>query len=124
MSLYNTMFGVNPYTPLLLGILGTDYRSVPRFRDAFVQNGEIVIYTRTGGGNRETYDAPDCQAPSNADLRKLPGFLRDYDDDFDSTFAYFHYAVPENHKKTVTEIAEACEDRPSPSEMWKQLRGL
>ncbi len=122
MSLYNMLFGANPYTPLLLGILGISHKSVPRFRDTFLKDGEIVIYTRTGGGNRETYDAADCESPSNADLRKLPGFLRDYDDDFDSTFAYFHYAVPEQHHALIAEIAEAMKDRPTPPKMWDTMK--
>lgn len=119
MSLYNNLFGVNPYAILLLGILGTNYRLVPRFRDVYVKDGEIVLYTRTGGGNRDYYDF--CEGPSNADLRQLSGYLRDEDDPHDPTFAHFYYAVPERHRSVVTEIAEATVDRPVPTEMWLKL---
>ena len=53
MSLYNAIFGVNPYTGGLLAILGIEASAVPRFRDCYVDGeGRIVIYARTGGANR------------------------------------------------------------------------
>lgn len=122
MSLYNSLFGVNPFTPILLGVLNTRVEQIPRFRDVFVENDEIIIYTRTGGGNRDEYDRPDCPGPSNADLRNIPGYLRDEDDSFDSTFAYFHYAVPKNVRLMLAQIAKATKDRPTPSDAWKRLK--
>jgi hypothetical protein len=55
MSLYNMVFGQNPIADLLLGILGLTREDVGRFRDAFVSEGQIAIYTRNGGGNRECW---------------------------------------------------------------------
>jgi len=118
MSLYNALFGVNPFANALLSILDTDISQVPRFRDVYVENDQIIIYTRTGGGNRDHYE--NCtDGPSNADLRKIPGYLWDADDDFDNTFAYFYYAIPESAQKGVARIVELTGDRPKPNEAWK-----
>ena len=73
MSLYNKLFGVNPYATSLLLILGGP--EVPRFGDCYLNEAsEIVIFTRTGGNNREAYKA------ENAALTQVPGYLRDEDD--------------------------------------------
>jgi hypothetical protein len=95
MSLYNQLFGYNPYAPVLLAALGvspSDAHKIPRFRDIYLDtDGSIIILTRTGGvRNREQY------AAENTRIRDyLPGYLRDEDDSFDSTFARFYYARPE-----------------------------
>ena len=108
MSLYNMLFGENPFAELLLHVLGTTRDRVPRYRDCFLtEEGNIVIHTRTGGGNRDLYDsaenykaeypeasADELQGPFNEHLRALPGFQGDADDDFDSTYANFTYEVP------------------------------
>ena len=96
-GLYNMVFGVNPMAAPLLMSLNINHTDVPRFRDCFLsEDGKsIIVYTRTGGGNREEY------AEANEALRQIPGFLRDEDDSFDPTYALFHYAVP-------ADIADAC----------------
>lgn len=108
MSLYNAIMGTNPLAGILLGMLGADPNNIPRFRDTWFdpETGNIVIYTRTGGGNRGYYDSLDrhiaecdygeCkhEGPFNEDIRILPGFKFDCDDDFDSTYATFHFDVP------------------------------
>jgi hypothetical protein len=116
MSLYNALFGVNQLAPFILLALGTTSDKVPRFRDAYInEDGEMIIYTRTGGGNRDYYDSPetyaatrdtsdadnDYKGPFNEDLRALPGFLGDVDDDFDSTYASFRYSIPPSFKKVL-----------------------
>ena len=53
MSLYNMLFGVNPLASACLFALGLRPQEVGRFRDAFIENGEIVVLTRNGGGNRD-----------------------------------------------------------------------
>lgn len=112
MSLYNMLFGVNPLSGIVLESLGLTPNDVPRFRDAYYDAdlNRLVIYTRTGGGNRDYYDSeqsrraeygsyddvdPDTYAgPYNDDLRDIVGFMFDEDDDFDCTYAYFYFAVP------------------------------
>ncbi len=133
MSLYNTLFGVNPATPLLIGALELDknvpenweeryekitdtwgepnwdcedgialmndckknrYYPTGRFRDIFFQNEEgsepkIVLYTRNGGGNRDWYSYVFEL------LSEHPLYIQNYDDDFDSTYAYIEFKSPQ-----------------------------
>lgn len=102
MSLYNMMFGNNPLAGVTLSALNLSVDNIPRFRDAYFDAAEdrLVIYTRTGGGNREYYDSPGSynesyEGPFNSDLVAHPNYLSDEDDDFDSTYAYFYFSIPE-----------------------------
>lgn len=100
MSLYNALFGKNPFAPSLLMTLGIDETEVPRFRDCYLNaEREIVIYTRTGGSNRAAYKV------ENAAMTRLAGYLRDYDDTFDKTFAYFIYQPSAEFADAIAEIA-------------------
>ena len=110
-GLYNMMFGVNKAAPVLLAMLGIDANQVPRFQDCFLLNGKIVIHTRTGGGNREGYE------DGNMFLTTLPGYEGDSDDDFDSTYANFYYAVPERFKPLMDKIPEG----ENPAKRWQNL---
>lgn len=104
MSLYNMMFGTNPLAGVALEALQLSPDDIPRFRDAYfdAEENHLVIYTRTGGGNREYYGGPDgydnadYEGPFNEDLEAHPNYLRDEDDDFDSTYAYFYFSIPES----------------------------
>lgn len=93
MSLYNMLFGMNKAAPLLLQMAGLKYEEIARFRDCMVEDGLIVVYTRTGGGNRECFaddgDCSQCYHTFNERLASKPNYVKDYDDDFDSTYAYF-----------------------------------
>jgi hypothetical protein len=122
MSMYNALFGTNPYAKALLIILGNP--DVPRFRDCYLnEEGEIVIYTRTGGGNREYYDEPNAdneEGPWNSTLWNIPGYLRDEDDDFDSTYAYFYFTPPKEFGDILEEIKKKQGSR-NPSEAFDTL---
>jgi hypothetical protein len=104
MSLYNMMFGNNPLAGVTLGALNLSPNDIPRFRDAYYEADEnrLVIYTRTGGGNREYYGEPDgydnadYEGPFNSDLEAHPEYISDEDDDFDATYAYFYFNIPES----------------------------
>lgn len=120
MSLYNAIYGVNQATFFILPMLGKHPDEYPRFRDCFIgglENSDendlfgiplkktsdekvISIYTRVGGGNRDSYKNEIEQ------LQKLPNYLRDYDDDFDSTFATFVFSIPEKWKADFDKITE------------------
>jgi hypothetical protein len=104
-GLYNIVFGYDPAAPVVLVLLGvepTKTKDIPRFRDAWVDAREesprLVIYTRTGGANRQEYEV------GIAELRQLPGYLGDEDDPFDTTYASFYYAVPDKYKALVADI--------------------
>lgn len=127
MSLYNMLFGVNAAAPVLLAMLGIDPDDVPRFRDCYLdEEKNIVIYTRTGGGNRpyyenaESYKAKSGEEPDgrcwNDDLRKLPGFIDDCDDDFDCTYAYFKFKVPEKFAHLIEKLPEGVD----PAKRWQE----
>ncbi len=95
MSLYNLLNGVNPVAFFVLPMLGHHPGDFPRFRDCFIGDEEhpeyenhIIVFTRTGGGNRESYEA------QNDWIRSLPGFVTDYDDSFDCTFACWVFDPP------------------------------
>lgn len=88
MSLYNMLFGKNPQTNDILNIIGLNEGVIERFRDCWVdeEKDEICVLTRTGGGNREYYQ--------NEELISSPYYKYDEDDDFDSTYALYHFIIP------------------------------
>lgn len=105
MSLYNMMFGVNSATFFVLPMLGYHPDFYPRFRDCFTSdecypeyNDHIHIYTRTGGGNRDSYEA------ENDAMRDIEGYVTDFDDNFDSTYASWVFKVPERWKADYDKI--------------------
>ena len=97
MSFYNMLFGQNILSKYLLKILDIDQDNSKwesgRFRDIYLDSkGEkIILLTRNGGGNRESY-FPD-------EIRNHPDYLCDYDDDFDCTYAYIEFSIPQGHEK-------------------------
>lgn len=73
--MYNMIFGMNKAAPLLLAALGLTPQDVGRFRDAFVTEGRIAVYTRNGGGNRhcwhEEYDSGDERCTHHTEQREV-----------------------------------------------------
>lgn len=113
-GLYTMVFGVNKLAGPLLDVLEIDYRAVPRFRDCFLhKDGTIVIYTRTGGGNREEYKS------QNDAMKFHKHYLRDEDDSFDKTYALFHFAIPEEIKANCLDLI-ARGWAVDPPERWRQ----
>ncbi len=120
MSLYNAINGMNPATFFILPMLGKYYSEYPRFRDCFIgelENSDendqfgipqkktseekvISVYTRVGGGNRDDYE------DEIEELKNMPNYLRDYDDDFDNTFATFVFSVPEAYTEDFIKIKD------------------
>ena len=89
MSLYHLMNGVNPATFLILPMLGKHPEEYPRFRDCFVtEDKHILILTRVGGGNRNTGFGEEV-------MEQDPLFVKTYDADWDSTYGYYEFRVPE-----------------------------
>lgn len=92
-GLYNMLAGWNPayvwLAPMLTDENPQDF--FPRFRDCWLSDSgdAIEIFTRVGGGNREYYEY-EIEA-----LRDMPTYQRDYDDDFDCTYATFEFGVPD-----------------------------
>ena len=90
MSLYNLINGVNPATFFFLPMLGKHPDEYPRFRDCFIGEdyNSIVVYTRVGGNNR------NCGF-GEEELYKHPNFVKTYDDDYDSTYGYYVFSIPD-----------------------------
>lgn len=104
-----------------------------RFRDIWVDGDglKITLFTRNGGSNRECYaggafqgdcpkDLPDTREDFNDpmkhnvqcmvriiyQLRSHPNYIRDWDDDFDRTYAYFEFSIPKEWTEVVKELAK------------------
>jgi hypothetical protein len=110
------VFGFNAAVLWCLPMLGKHPDEYPRFRDCFLgdeaypeYNGHIHVYTRTGGGNREGYEA------ENQAMRDMTGFVTDFDDDFDSTFASWVFEVPEKWKADFALIVTNRQKEISPA---------
>ena len=92
MSLYNMVNGFNPACVFIMPMLGRKQAEWPRFRDCWVtEEGNIAIYTRVGGGNR------NC-GYGEEQLYEDPNFLDTYDDEYDTTYATYEFKVPEKWK--------------------------
>ena len=99
MSLYNAMFGFNPACVIVMPMLGRKQEDYPRFRDCYIEDGKIAIYTRVGGNNRECGFGEE-------ELYKDPNFVKTYDDDFDNTYATYLFDVPEKWKPDFDKILD------------------
>lgn len=99
------LHGVNPAKNILLSILNIDTPeseySSGRFRDIYVNEDgtKIILFTRNGGGNREEYQ------PIIDKLAEHPNYLTDYDDDYDCTYAYIEFSVPEKAQELCKGMA-------------------
>ena len=123
MNLYNMLFGINSAADVLLHIIGIDKTSIPRFRDCFIKDGHIVIYTRTGGGNRDFYEKAHDENPDgpwNSNMYENEYFFRTADADYDRTYAYFYFTFPDEYKDELEAIDHRFENY-TPSEKWATL---
>lgn len=98
MSLYNMLMGFNPACVAILPMLGRKENEYPRFRDCFVtEEGNIAIYTRVGGGNR------NC-GYNEEKLYEDENFIKTYDDEYDTTYGTYEFKVPEKWKTDFDKI--------------------
>ena len=129
MSLYNAIHGENPAGEILVTILqetATGPFRVGRYRDAWVEaEGDIPmirVHTRNGGGNRECWGedcddmndvhSEDCLCWAIASLQAHPWYVRDEDDDFDSSYADFYFQPKGEMGKDVLEALVAVAQAP------------
>lgn len=103
--MYNLINGVSKACLYFLPMLGKHPDEYPRFRDCFLKDaqrpeydGKIHVYTRVGGGNRGDY-IDEIKA-----LQDTPGYVADYDDEHDNTYAMFVFEIPEKWKKDFCRI--------------------
>ena len=100
-GLYNMVHGYNIACLWIMPMLGKHEEEYPRFRDCYLEekDGEhlIVIYTRVGGGNRNS-------GYGEEELYKNPLFVETVDDEFDNTYAEYKFRVPEEWKEDFNKI--------------------
>lgn len=133
MSLYNMAVGYDRAATVVLTAVGMVsgmekedfFNSIPRFRDAYidVDNGDhdpvMVILTRTGGNNRSEYES------ENENMKRIPGYIDDRDDDFDGTFAHFRYRPHDDIKDVIIHAVSRFRAEgytfPKPMDRFKQV---
>ena len=124
MSFYNMIFGVNEMAPLLLKMLGIEKSEIPRFRDAFLAEGKIAVYCRSGGGNREHWDLEqdrgegcDCTGCTiTYSVPALEYYSFDRDDEFDNTYATIFFDYPEEWREMLVKLNK--NDKWEPDKRW------
>ena len=86
--MYEMTCTINPDARMVLDLIGIDPEFLleeARLRDVYLSKDRtrVVIFTRIGGGNRSYH------APAITKLRNFKGYITDYDDDLDNTYASF-----------------------------------
>lgn len=101
MSLYSQLFDEDENADKLLDILKAERDWFGRFRDIHVNaNGEyIYVLTRCGGPNRDMY------AKEWHDIQSHPQYLKDYDDEYDNTYACIEFKTPEDSLEFTKSIS-------------------
>jgi hypothetical protein len=113
MSLYNMVFGENSNQKgFLFTLLDKNPGDFGRYRDIFVTDEHIVVYTRCGGGNRENYEEVFDE------MSEHPLYSHDEDVDFDNTYASIYFKHPAEYSALLKEMAVGTI---TPSEKWKMM---
>lgn len=114
MSMYNMLFGVDKDYQLVLKLLNLTEGDFGRFRTAYITETHLVVHTRCGGGNRESYEEVFDE------ISKHPLYEYDQDDDFDCTYCDFYFKHPEELKESLQQYAK---ENPAvtPAEKWQKL---
>lgn len=110
MSLYNMLFGENELADAILATLGLTKSNFGRYRDCFITENKIAVYTRNGGGNREDYQHIFDT------LSTHPNYLYDKDDEFDYTYATIYFSFPEEFKEELMKLDSG--EKFDPSQRW------
>jgi len=133
--MYNILHGVNPVSKILLMSLDIKHHELNpegkwhpgRFRDIHLSSdgSKILLFTRNGGGNRECWDREICDKVKigeepcwvftkdmcpprmNEILKTHPFYIKDYDDEFDCTYAYFEFKTPGKLDSALDKILKA-----------------
>lgn len=100
MGMYNMILGHSYFAGAILAVLGMEPKSFGRFRDAYMQDGLMVVFTRCGGGNRDDYENVFEMA------RQHPLFVDAVDDDYDSTYCSFRFRLPKQGQDELRPAGE------------------
>jgi hypothetical protein len=128
MSMYNMVFGTQPTALAVISMICSASPSkpsmasdlFPRLRDGWVEkDGNQILFrvmTRLGGGNRPDY------AKAIATIQAHPWYVRDEDQEFDSTYAdfYFRPDLSDLNPDVARAIREAAVEHVDMTERWNQ----
>jgi len=118
--------GNNPLFGLYARIIETAEKlpPIPRFRDMYTREHggtvQIVLYTRTGGGNRPEYHG------ENEAITRHALYVENFDDDFDTTFAHWVFTCPpafENRMLAMHKIFSKHPKGMTPRQKFKLAMG-
>lgn len=105
MGLYNIIHGSNKYSEIILQVLNLELDEVARFRDAWIEDDKIIIYNRCGAGNKNDRKLNKTGCPEYWNqIRDHSLYIKDYEDDFDSTYTYTEFKIPEEYKNVIEKI--------------------
>lgn len=127
MSFYNMIFGNNPLYKVILATLDLTENDVGRFRDVFITEGKIAVYTRNGGNNRQHFEfsypeeeeGEDCPCPGcfmTYRAHRHSNYLYDRDDEFDNTYATIYYSFPDEYAEDLKQLD--TDETFDPSQRW------
>ena len=101
---YNALFKENPKADVILNSLGVDRNFFIRYRDVWIRDGQVAVYTRMG--RQQEHDSESkmpkgifctcrgCRFTSN--VKNHPLFKSIQNDKKDSTYATVYFDVPES----------------------------
>jgi hypothetical protein len=115
-GLYNMVNGVNACSVVICRLLDINFDKIDRFRDSGVDvdNKVAWIYARTGGNNRESYP--------NKELTSNRYYVKDYDDEFDNTYALYEFDISSFDGKEKEILDAVCKkSRPDWNEIFKRI---
>lgn len=100
MSMYSMVFGTDDRGPMILSCLGLEPDDFGRYRDVWLKDGRICVYTRNGGGNRNSYQDVFQRMSKHLDFESAS------DDDFDCTYCTFYFRYPEPYHELLTALED------------------
>ena len=105
--MYNLVSKCNPIADDLLKSLSLTPEDFQRYRDAYLTRDlkRIIVFTRLGGGNRESYEQVFER------MRKHELYITDYDDSFDCTYCSFEFKMPEDIKAEILKQFESLKSK-------------
>lgn len=109
--MYNMIFKVNPYSKVIIEqVLNKSLENFGRFRDVFITDNHILVYTRCGGGNRAEYKYVFDEMANHG--------LYSHDEDckYDSTYANIFFNIPKEYKEKLQPLVTA----ELPADLWKR----
>lgn len=100
MSLYNMVHWKSPIWFVILSMIWLNENNIWRYRDVFIdlEKNEILVLTRMWWWNRTYFEKEIKELQSNE------FYISDDDADFDSTYAWFNFKIPEEFKVDLSLI--------------------